>query len=148
MGTLVRDALDPQLHDGTAITSATTTTGDGQYVGFPGHVQVEAVYGTITGSSVTVDINVQGSWQSDFSSDVVDYGWFDTVDENDDGETKALDVYADVPYLRAVIVTAGTVTSVPVTITVRERHLDRVTPGPGAPGAPGTGTGYPDAAND
>jgi len=126
-GTLVQDALAPVLHDGdTAITTATTTTGTGVAVAQPGEVAVELAVGTIAGSSLVCTVEIQGSDVLAFSSGVVSYGRFAAIDEDSDDETRYLSAYVDKAYLRSVIVTSGTVTSVVPVITVREPHDRRV----------------------
>jgi hypothetical protein len=126
-GTLIQDALAPVLHDGTtAITSATTTTGTGQPVDQPGEVAIELAVGTITGSSLVCTVEIQGSDVLAFSSGVVSYGRFAAIDEDSDDETRYLSAYVDKAYMRSVIVTSGTVTSVVPVITVREPHDRRV----------------------
>jgi hypothetical protein len=145
MGTLIRDSLAATLADGSNITAS--ADGTGVRVGFPGHVQVEVVTGTVTGSSPKCDIEIQGCWVSDFSANVVSYGFFEQLDGAGTDDA-GMDVYADSPYMRAVYVVSGTSPVFPLTIKVREAHDRRVTPGPGMPTAPGTGTGSPDATND
>jgi hypothetical protein len=147
-GKLVSDALAAELDAATAISTNTTTTGSAVRVGFPGHVQVELKTGTITDG--TYDVSIQSSWDSAFTAgNVVEVGRFDQLDLDDDSETKALETYVDAPYLRSVIVSAGTTSGGTIgPIKVRESHFQRVTAGPGMPTAPGTGTGFPDSSND
>ena len=157
-GTLVTDTLAVKLIDNlddekTAITTFDGLTGEGMRVGYPEFVQIELVTGIFTGEDgVKVNVEIQGSWYQDFRSDWVSYGQFPTLDVGDDNETKAMDICADVPYLRAVATVFGatvlTNLSLRLAITVRECNYHRVQPGPGFPEAPGTGTGWPDAAKD
>ena len=95
-------------------------------------------------------LSTKSSWDSSFTAgNVVEVGRFDQLDLDDDSETKALETYVDAPYLRSVIVSAGTTSGGTIgPITVRESHFQRVTAGPGMPTAPGTGTGFPDSSND
>jgi hypothetical protein len=147
-GKLVSDSLAAELAAATAISSNTTTEGSAKRVGFPGHVQIELKTGTITDG--TYDVSIQSSWDSSFTAgNVVEVGRFDQLLAADDDETHALETYVDAPYLRAVIVSAGTSSGGTIgPIKVREAHFQRVTAGPGMPTAPGTGTGYPDSSND
>ena len=147
-GKLVSDSLAAELDAATAISTNTTTTGSAVRVGFPGHVQIELKTGTITDG--TYDVSIQSSWDSSFTAgNVVEVGRFDQLDDGDDSETKALETYVDAPYLRSVIVSAGTSSGGTIgPIKVRESHFQRVTAGPGMPTAPGTGTGFPDSSND
>lgn len=148
-GKLVSDSLAAELAAATAISSNTTTEGSAKRVGFPGHVQIELTTGTITDG--TYDVAIQSSWDSGFatSGNIVEVARFQQLDLEDDSETKAVETYVDAPYLRAVIVSAGTTSGGTIgPIVVRESHYNRVTAGPGMPTAPGTGTGYPDAAAD
>ena len=111
-------------------------------------MQVELKTGTITDG--TYDVSIQSSWDSSFpAGNVVEVGRFDQLDSADDSETKALETYVDAPYLRSVIVSAGTSSGGTIgPIKVRESHFQRVTAGPGMPTALGTGTGFPDSSND
>lgn len=148
-GKLVSDSLAAELAAATAISSNTTTEGSAKRVGFPGHVQIELKSGTITDG--TYDVSIQSSWDSGFgtSGNIVEVARFDQLVAADDDETHALETYVDAPYLRAVILSAGTSSGGTIgPIKVREAHYNRVTPGPGMPTAPGTGTGYPDSSND
>lgn len=149
-GKLVSDSLAAELDAATAISSNTTTTGAAVRVGFPGHVQVELVTGTITDG--TYDVAIESSWDSSFTaSGVVEVARFETLDLGDDDETKAVETYVDAPYLRSVIVSAGTTSGGTIgPIKVREAHYNRVTPGPGMPTGPGTAAsaGFPDSSND
>lgn len=147
-GKLVSDSLAAELDAATAISSDTDTTGAAVRVGFPGHVQIELTTGTITDG--TYDVAIQSSWDSSFTSgNVVEVARFQRLDLNDDSETKAVETYVDAPYLRSVITSASTSSGGTIgPIVVREAHYNRVTAGPGMPTAPGTGTGYPDAAAD
>jgi len=149
-GKLVSDSLAAELDAATAISSNTTVTGAAVRVGFPGHVQVELVTGTITDGTYAVAI--ESSWDSSFTaSGVVEVARFETLDLADDTETKAVETYVDAPYLRSVIISAGTSTGGTIgPITVREAHYNRVTPGPGMPTGPGTAAsaGFPDSSND
>jgi len=121
-GTLASDSLAVVLHS-AAITSATTTTGTGQYVGWPGDVQVEADPGTMTGTH-TCDIEIQGSDVSNFGSGVVKLGRFAQISQAATA-TQRMNVYCNKKYMRAVIVTAGTVTADNVVVTVRPPHYQR-----------------------
>ena len=152
-GTLVTDTLAAKLFD-KAITTNETQTGDGVRVGYPEFVQVELVTGEFGGDAANaeIDVEIQGSWYQDFSDAAVSYGRFGQLDAGDEAETKAMDICADVPYLRAVVTVSGATVldnlSIPLKVTVRECNYHRVQPGPGFPTAPGTGLGWPDAAND
>lgn len=123
-GTLASDKLAAELNDGTAITSATTTTGSAVQVDYPLDCEVEAVTGTMTGAGFA-DIEIQACDASNFGSGVVVLGRFGQLTEADDGETKRLNVYCAKKYMRAVVVTTGTPTSYPITITVRPCNYKR-----------------------
>lgn len=119
-GTLVRDVNEPTLYDGTAITSATTTNGTWTNVKFPFACSVFLETGTMAGTSSTCDVEIQEADDSS-GTNAVTVGHFSQLTEADDNVTKRLNARVHKPYMRAVIVTAGTVTSHTPTVTVRER---------------------------
>lgn len=125
-GTLVTDALAPELYDGTAITSNTTTNGDWTEVKHPAEVAIEVATGTQTGTDLTVDIEIQGA-DDDSGTNSVSYGRFATLDDDDDDVRRILNARVYKPYMRAVIITdtsTGSPSATP-TITVVQPHLRR-----------------------
>jgi len=143
MGTLIHDSLAPNLRTSAAITS--TATGSAVRSAFTGLAQFEVAVGAVSGTSPTLDVSIESAWNSAFSQGKVVLGNFPTAVATDANSTKAINAYIDAPYVRAVFTVSGTSPSFVVGVKVREPHLNRVTPGPGMPGAPGTGTGFPDA---
>jgi hypothetical protein len=119
-GTLVRDAIAPELLDATI-----TTSNDGAHsaveVAHPGEVAIFAVTGTCSDDSATLDLEVQGSDSSSFSSGVVSYGRFAQIAGTEDGSTFVLEADVRKRYLRVVSVATGTA-SFPVVVTVRTKH--------------------------
>jgi hypothetical protein len=122
VGSHVKDTLALALRAtaAAAITSATTTTGAWVEAGYPKGAVVEMVTGTMTGAGVTSDVEIQGA-DDGSATNLVSYGRFAQVGETEDDLT----VYLEVPdarkrYMRAVIVTAGTVTNVDPVIVVRD----------------------------
>lgn len=120
-GLYVKDTLALALRAAAeaAITSATTTTGAWVESGFPGDVVVEVNTGTLTGTSVTVDIEIQGA-DDNSGTNTVSYGQFAQFTETDDDLELFLDACIKKNFVRAVIVTGGTVTSVDPVIVVRD----------------------------
>lgn len=123
-GTLVQDALAYTLIDETVTAS---TTEAGVDVQKPAEVSVELVTGAITGTGVTVDVEVEGSDLSDFSAGVVSYGRFAGITETNDSETRYLQARAYKQFMRVDVTVAGTSPSAPLTVKVRTPH-DRRTP--------------------
>ena len=127
VGTQVEDASAVSLHSGT-IASATTTTGTAKDVQYPGWVRVEAVIGDITGTGVTADIEIQASNDSTFTVGVEKPLRLRQANMTAGNEQISLwgNCYVNKRYMRAVIITAGTVTAVPITnIWVRPAHFRR-----------------------
>ena len=123
-GTLASDKLAAELYDGTAITSKTTTTGSAVRVDWPLDCEVEMTFGTMSGSSGTMDVEIQASDASNFGT-FVSLGRFAQETEAATG-TKVLSVYCAKKYMRAVIVTGGsTVTSFTPTVVVRPCNYQR-----------------------
>lgn len=129
-GTLVQDALAAVIYNAN-ITSATTTTGSAVEVGAPRLVSIVHNPGTLTGDH-TFDIEIQGSDASGFGAGtVVSYGRFEGGTE-DQVANAALVTYVSKRYVRAVIVTAGTVTASNHHISLAEPHLLRTSTYPSA----------------
>jgi predicted secreted protein len=123
-GTYVQDALAASLYNAT-ISSATTTNGSWVEVEFPHDVAVEVVTGTLTGASATIDIEVQGA-DTNSGTNTVSYGRFKRLTDADDVVRRVMQAKVYKKWMRVVIITAGTVTSFPLTIKVREPR-DQVT---------------------
>lgn len=106
-------------HDANAVkliaTSDTVTgnvTGTGKEVDKPGNVTVRLVTpGTVGGTSPTLNVRIESSSKSDFSSDVVVEGEFKQISGSNASQqnlTKYLRVRCDKAYMRAVLTTGGT----------------------------------------
>jgi hypothetical protein len=122
-GTLVSDASAPELLDGSNVTA--TGQGSAVEVGYLGHVRAMLALGTCTGTTTSLDLKVQGSDDSGFSSGVVDYGEFPTKDQDDDSTTSFLDIVVQHRYVRANYVVAGTSPVFPATLTLEESEYLR-----------------------
>lgn len=106
-GTLVTDSLASNLLAGATLNSATSSNGTAVDLQYPCNFGVQVVTGTVTGTSPTLDITIQASSTSDFSSDVVDLGAFPTIGD-EDNVTKHAVFYTPKRYVRASVVTGGT----------------------------------------
>lgn len=124
-GTLVSDSLAAELLN-TTVASAGTVNGTAVEVPYPAEVAVELATGTVTGTTVTFDVEIQGADDSGFTTNVVSYGRFATLTEASDNVTRYLEARVYKRYMRARHITAGTTPSVPVVIKVREPHYQRV----------------------
>ena|SRR5215207_4196491 len=123
-GTLVRDALAANLATGATLNAAGTTNGTAVEIAKPGSCRVFLVTSTVTGTSPTLDVTIQGADDSGFTTNVVTEGRFALLTGGSQSNvTRVLDTVIDKRYIRAVVLIAGTS---PVytgtTITVRERH--------------------------
>jgi|SRR5579884_2837133 len=128
-GTLAQDnavqtnLVDPGATPGTAAVSvATSTTGTGMEVDRPGDVRFELVLSSVTGTSPTFDVEIQGSETSTFGS-TISYGRFARKTTNGTWWLQAR-VYSK--YVRAVATTGGTVTTASGVVTVQERNYERI----------------------
>lgn len=106
-GSVVRDALATDLLSGLTLTGTGTVTGTAMEIGWPGKVQFVATTGTVTGTTPTLSIDIQGCETSDFSTDpVVTLGTISFGDEDDTDHAIVVDV--DAKYVRAVATKGGT----------------------------------------
>lgn len=126
-GTLVRDSLAPTLQNGNITAN---TTGAATEVNKPAEVRFEAkVTGTVTGTSPTLDIEVQASDSSSFASGVVSLGRFKQLVAADASSavTHYLQARCYKRYVR-IVATVGGTTPVfnGVQVRAREAH-DRLT---------------------
>lgn len=126
-GQIVTDAQAPKLFNAEAISSATTTTGDAVDVQYPKWVRLEAAVGTLGGTTPTLDIEVEESSTSDFSSDVVSLGRFEQLTTANDNGSVWLNAYVNRRYLRAVAISGGTSPTATLTVTVHPPHQNRAT---------------------
>jgi hypothetical protein len=120
-GTTVKDALEPELHDAAVVASV---TGSWVEVNFPMEVVAVAEVGAVTGTGVTVDIEVQGADDAS-GTNLVSYGKFDTITESDDNEDRVLSISAFKRYVRVDIVAAGTSPSAAVRVVLRPKDWER-----------------------
>lgn len=122
-GQLVRDAKSHKLIDDATLT--TTTTGTAVDVQFPGMVRIEAAVGAFTGTTPTLDIEIQSSNDSTFATGVVSHGRFARITDANDERSHWLNAYCNNRYMRAVATVGGTTPSVDVTVEVHPPHQDR-----------------------
>jgi len=119
VGTWVKDTEAVELADGSDITA--TATGSWVLAYHPGVVQVEAVSGTCTGTSVVCDVEILGADDSSGTNPVV-LGKFATFDEDSDDETRRLLIeLKNKPYVQYSAVVSGSTPVVPLTIVLRDK---------------------------
>ena len=128
-GTVVRDALETDLLADCTLDSAGSSNGTALEILWPCEVQFLCETGTIdSGSSdETLEITIQGSENSDFSTEnVVTLGTISLVDTDDNGSF-GFTTYVDAKYVRAVAVAGGTTPDFSgTTVKVVQPHYDRV----------------------
>lgn len=117
-GTNIKDALEPELNDSTAETAS--DTGAWTEVNFPGEVVAVVDVGAVTGTSVTVDIEVEGA-DDDSGTNAVSLGKFDTITDASDDEVRILALRGWKRFMRADIVVAGTSPSAVVPVVLRPK---------------------------
>jgi hypothetical protein len=106
-GTVVRDALETDLLSGLTLTGTGTVTGTASEVLWPCEVTFLAETGTVTGTTPTMEIIIQGCETSDFSTAaVVELGTIHLAD--DDDASISFTTKVDAKYVRAVATKAGT----------------------------------------
>jgi hypothetical protein len=120
-GTYVRDALGADLFaasgasyvSGSAPTlgSAATSTAPIHDLHYPGWFAVSLVTGTVTGTTPTLDVNLEASDSATFADTTalptVSLGRFERFGDEDNA-TKHMRFYTNKRYVRAQVITGGT----------------------------------------
>ena len=128
-GAAVQPLVGAQTAGSAPTGAAITATGNGSSRQFIGHLGVEhrikLVVGTVSGTSPTLDISVEGSDDSAHASGVVEYGRFGQLTSADNaGGNRWLTIVPQHAYLRFRYVAGGTSPSFTLTGTVEEaKHL-------------------------
>lgn len=122
-GTYARDALAPNLFTGATLNAAGTTAGTIVDLSAEGtDVMFEIVTGTVTGTTPTLNVEIEASPSPTFASGVVSLGKFDQIGD-EDAVTRRFTTFVPLRYVRAQVVIAGTT---PVytgsTLTPRTKH--------------------------
>jgi hypothetical protein len=107
-GSLVQDALAPNILTGATLNAAGTTNGTIVQLDRPGEVTFVLTLGTVTGTSPTGDFTVQGSDTSDFSAGVVTYGQIETSGGSQSNISRQISAYVSKQYVRAAVTLGGT----------------------------------------
>lgn len=106
-GTFARDTLEPNLLSGATLNAAGTTNGTAHEILWARDVSFELVTGTVTGTTPTMTVLIQGADDSGFTANVVDIAAFDAVGD-EDAVTKQLTTFVDKRFIRARVTLAGT----------------------------------------
>lgn len=130
-GSLVRDSLSPQLFAGATLNAAGSTNGTAVQVDKPGDVMVEIVTGTVTGTTPTLLVTIQGADDSGFTTNVVNICEFPVTSGTgaaQSSKTKRQNTYIGKQFVRAAVTLGGT--SPVYTGSTCKIHIerDRVTP--------------------
>lgn len=122
-GSLVRDALAPTLLNSTNLTA--TATGTAVEVNRPTNVKAYLkVTGTVSGTSPTLNVELQSSDDATFATGVVSHGRFAQVSSTNQDRFLQADIQNR--YARAVATVAGTTPSFgSVVLTLEEEHFRR-----------------------
>jgi hypothetical protein len=108
MGTYLADANAPNLLTGSTLNAAGTTNGTIVEVDWPQWVKLVLTTSTVTGSSPTLSVTLEGDETADFSGTTTrKLGAFSSVGAENNANHE-LDVYVDSKYVRAVVVAGGT----------------------------------------
>jgi len=128
-GTVVRDAQATELFAGATLNAAGTTNGTAKEVVWPEDVQFTLETGTVTGTSPTIQVTIQGADDSGFTVNVVKIAAFPVSSGTAGAQTSQtwrLTTYVGKRYIRAIVTLAGTS---PVytgsTLKVEQPHLGR-----------------------
>lgn len=122
-GSVVRDALAPDLlADADLADEGAAQNGTAYEIGWAGDVQFVLEIATVTGTTPTMTIDIQGCETSDFSTDpVVTIGTIVVADEAD-GSVFATVAYVTSRYVRAVVDVGGTTVVYTATLTPVPKH--------------------------
>lgn len=107
-GTLVRDANETDLLSGATLNSAGTTQSTIVDLQYPQTFGVYIDTGTVTGTSPTLDVEIEASDSSTFASGVTTIGQIPTVGDDDDATAGGQIFYSNKRYIRAQVVVGGT----------------------------------------
>lgn len=122
-GTLVQDALAPNLLAGATLNAAGSTNGTIVQMDRPGDVTFVLTLGTVSGTTPTGDFVIQGSDSSTFASGVVTYGQIETSGGSQSNIVRQISAYAAHQFVRAVVTLGGTTPSyVGATLVPRQLH--------------------------
>lgn len=130
-GTLIHDALAPNLATGVADPLITTTTSTVITTNRPGQGRVKLTTGTVTSrlDSATLSVEIQGSDSATFASGNVSYGRFAALSGRDalqSSLTRYLAVRVYKTYMRAIYTVGGRLPSYArVTCKLEEPHYLR-----------------------
>lgn len=117
-GTVVQDALEPELLDATVSADITSVTW--VEVNFPGCVAVVAELGAIADTVTGLDIEVVGA-DDDSGTNQVSFGRFSAIDGADDGQARVLVVEAYKPYMGVLVDYTGS-GNAPVRVVLRPKE--------------------------
>lgn len=126
-GTLVQDALAPNILVGATLNAAGTTNSTAVQVDRPGDVAFVLTLGTVTGTTPTSDITIQGSDDNTFATGVVTYGQIETSGGSQSSISRQISAYVSKQYVRAVVVLGGTSPSYAGSTLVPRQLHDRRT---------------------
>lgn len=107
-GTLVQDNLAPNLLSGATLNAAGSTNGTAVQLDRPGEVSFVLTLGTVTGTSPTFDVVIQGCDSSGFGSNVITYGQIETSGGSQSNLSRQITARAYHTYVRAVVTVGGT----------------------------------------
>jgi len=125
-GTLVSDSLATDILAGATLNSAGTTQSTIVDIEWPRMIGVEIDTGTVTGTSPTLDVEIEGSDSSTFGSGVVTLTQLPTVGDDDDAVARGQVLYCPYRYIRAQVVVGGTSPVFTGTaVTLVEPHFQR-----------------------
>jgi hypothetical protein len=107
-GTVVRDALEPDLLSGVTLTTAAgaNQAGTAREIGWSGLTQFVLTTAGKAGTTPTITVDIQGSETSNFSDDVVTLATITGVDETN-GAVLGAQAFVNSRYVRAVSTVAG-----------------------------------------
>lgn len=109
-GSVVRDALEPDLLDGVTLTTAAgaSQAGTAYEIGWTGPVQFVLTSAGKSGTTPSITVDIQGCETSDFSTDdVVTLGTITGADLTN-GTVLGVHAHVNSRYVRAVSTVAGT----------------------------------------
>lgn len=108
-GTFVADAGAFDLLAGATLNAAGTTNGTIRQVNDPCYVKFVLTTGTVTGTTPTLVVEIEGDQVADFSgTSTRSMFTFDTIGDNDNATFSSPPIFIDSLYIRARVTVAGT----------------------------------------
>lgn len=108
-GTFVKDANAANLLAGSTLNAAGTTNGTIVQVNDPCYVSFELATATVTGTTPTLVVEIEGDQTADFTGTTTrSLFTFDGLGDNDDATFRSQSIFIDAKFIRTRVTLGGT----------------------------------------